>query len=325
MRTRELYVALTLVGCGSNAALGPATDDDPPADAAASVDGASSDAAELDAPAATQPRCDPNKPFGTPTPIPGLNTAARDIQAAHAGELTLIFASDRGGSLDLYSAVRASATDDFGSAKAVAGFASSGGETSPFLTADGLVMFYGYSPAGQVEGDIYVATRASLAAPFSSGVMVTNVNTAMDEGDVTVTSDGAFMYLASNRPGGAGGYDLYVSERDPETGLYSIPKLVSELSTAAYEAHPRVSADGLTLIFSSMRTDDGALAGADIWIATRENVGDAFGAPVRVKELSTNAHESPTWLSPDTCTVYLQSDRAGGSGGQDLWIATKPL
>jgi hypothetical protein len=78
------------------------------------------------------------------------------------------------------------------------------------------------------------------------------------------------------------------------------------------------------MYFSSMRTDSNALAGADIWVSKRPNRAAVWGAPTRVAELSTASNESPTYISPDGCYILIQSDRAGGLGGQDIYEATKP-
>jgi hypothetical protein len=33
----------------------------------------------------------------------------------------------------------------------------------------------------------------------------------------------------------------------------------------------------------------------------------------------------PTWISADNCVIYLMSSRAGGLGGNDIWIAKRPM
>jgi hypothetical protein len=61
----------------------------------------------------------------------------------------------------------------------------------------------------------------------------------------------------------------------------------------------------------------------DIWIARRASVNDPFGAPANVSELNTANNDQPGWLSPDGCRLYLYSDRTGGVGGTDLYIAER--
>ena len=40
----------------------------------------------------------------------------------------------------------------------------------------------------------------------------------------TIAADGVTLYFASDRPGGYGGIDLYVTKRDPKTGVWSAPQ-----------------------------------------------------------------------------------------------------
>ena len=49
----------------------------------------------------------------------------------------------------------------------------------------------------------------------------------------------------------------------------------------------------------------------------------AFGTPVVVTALNTSSHDEHARLSPDELTVYFSSDRAGGVGSFDIWVATR--
>jgi len=46
-------------------------------------------------------------------------------------------------------------------------------------------------------------------------------------------------------------------------------------------------------------------------------------APAPVAELNTPAHEGRATLASDEITIIFPTDRAGGQGGIDLWIATR--
>ena len=48
---------------------------------------------------------------------------------------------------------------------------------------------------------------------------------------------------------------------------------------------------------------------------------EAFTDLALVSELNTESAEIPSYLSPDGCTLYFDSDRLGR---QHLWVATKP-
>lgn len=62
----------------------------------------------------------------------------------------------------------------------------------------------------------------------------------------------------------------------------------------------------------------------DIWTASRTSAANPFSSLHAVTELNSASNDIPTFLTPDRCTLYLQSDRPGGVGGYDIYVATKP-
>ena len=54
-------------------------------------------------------------------------------------------------------------------------------------------------------------------------------------------------------------------------------------------------------------------------------VSPPFGTPTPVAELSTPTCEFPTWVSADGCQILLTSNRPGGLGLNDIWLAPRPL
>src|SRR5439155_7741492 len=86
-----------------------------------------------------------------------------------------------------------------------------------------------------------------------------------DEVEPTLTPDGRFLCLASNRSGGAGGYDLYLY--DLQDVGHPVPVSLDSLNTAHDERNPSISADGMIICFESNR--DGGLGKTDIWTHNR--------------------------------------------------------
>ncbi len=101
-----------------------------------------------------------------------------------------------------------------------------------------------YSCALSETGPLAAAPLAALNSPF-------------DEGAPAVSPFGDFLYFASNRPGGLGGYDIYRSRLrggrpgEPES-------LGPTINTAMNELDPRLSLGGYGLYFSSDRGRGGA-------------------------------------------------------------------
>jgi len=86
-----------------------------------------------------------------------------------------------------------------------------------------------------------------------------------------------------------------------------------------------VSDDGLCLLFSDspLSWRPGGKGKIDLWMATRETISEPFGPPVNMAELNTGYHDFSPNLSPDGLTIFFSSDRPGGRGDMDLWMATR--
>jgi hypothetical protein len=218
-------------------------------------------------------------------------------------------------------ATRSSPTSPFGAPVPLTAINATGGATGPSLTGDGLTMYYALTTS-QDTGDIYVTHRASLAAAFGPGTPVTGLNSTVQDLDPFITADGSTLYFDSARSSTA--LHLYFAVRQAN-GSFATPQAMTAFNTNMVDGHPVVSRDGLTLYWSSTRTDGGAQGLTDIWMASRSSIAGDFGTPVRVPELSSVKGESVSWISPDNCMVLLQSDRPGGSGLQDIYQAVRPL
>ncbi len=103
--------------------------------------------------------------------------------------------------------------------------------------------------------------------------------TLHEEREPAFTADGRALFFASDRPGGAGGFDLWrsvrESERGSEEGKWLAPELVRGVNSAASERGPLPSRDGFTLLFS---IEDGA--GADLFRAHSRELFRLPGRPV---------------------------------------------
>jgi Tol biopolymer transport system component len=107
---------------------------------------------------------------------------------------------------------------------------------------------------------------------------------------------------------------------------WSAPEAVPFASAAGVlEADPFVSPDGQRLYYVSARPGPGeahsADADLDIWFVQRGRKGD-WGAPQRLPE---PVNSPATELLPrldDRGRLWFGSDRAGGLGGRDIYVAT---
>jgi TolB protein len=169
------------------------------------------------------------------------------------------------------------------------------------------------------DEDIYQATRPSLDAAFANPIRVEALASTAFDGAVFLTSDELELYFSSERAGGAGKRDLWVSRRAQASAAFGAPTPVTALNSADNEQNPSLTADGLLLFFASDR--DGNLD--DIWVAFRVNRGGAFSRPMKAPGLNSAAKDTAPFVTPDGLAVYFTSDRAGGKGGLDIYTATR--
>jgi hypothetical protein len=97
----------------------------------------------------------------------------------------------------------------------------------------------------------------------------------MEQGPA-LSRDGLTLYITSNRPGGLGGTDIWVSHRDCEGCSWRDPvNLGPPINSSAGDGQPTFSSDGRVMIFNSARP--GGEGGADLYVSRREDPNDDFG------------------------------------------------
>jgi len=149
------------------------------------------------------------------------------------------------------------------------------------------------------------------------------VNSAFGDYDPHLSPNSLSLYFASNRPGGSGSDDLYVTTRDSATDPWRQPaNLGPTINSSSYEDDPSLSMDELSLFFVSSRS--GGSGNTDIWVATRLTRDDLWDRPVNLGLLVNSAYEEqdPS-LSNNGLELYFSSNRPGGHGLYDIWIATR--
>jgi len=137
------------------------------------------------------------------------------------GITTLYFTSTRPGGpgdFDIYASTRAGDESEFGPAVLVPELSGPGRDTRTAIRRDGLEIFLSSDVSGRVGGigsqDIWVSTRATTLDPWSTPVNLgPTVNSTAFDGAPAVSFDGTTLYFFSERAGGFGKRDLYVTTR----------------------------------------------------------------------------------------------------------------
>ena len=163
-----------------------------------------------------------------------------------------------------------------------------------------------------------------LVRELATGRFGDSVNDSIgDDFSLRLAMNGLALYFASNRPGGFGAGDLYVTTRDSLDREWGpAANLGPVLNTAAFEAFPTPSPDGNMLFFNRSTTFDSQ--DSDIWVTSRSDAHSPWAAPQRLgmPVNGPRAEFSPS-ISADGLSLYFASDRDGNLGSIDIWVSTR--
>jgi hypothetical protein len=165
-----------------------------------------------------------------------------------------------------------------------------------------------------------VTTRASTSDPWTEAVNLgPTVNSSAWDGGPSISADGLSLFFFSGRPGGSGGFDLWVTTRTTVSEPWGTPvNLGPTVNSSAEDATPDISADGLALFFFSTRS--GGYGNYDLWVTTRTTKDGNWGTPVNLgAKINSSAYDFSPNISADGSTLFFTSGRSGGLGGDDIW------
>jgi WD40-like Beta Propeller Repeat len=268
---------------------------------------------------------------------PTINSTFDDAGPAISKDgLTLYFHSNRpggSGNFDIWLSRRDSVEDSWGVPVNLGPTVNSTfNDLVPGLSRDGHYLFFTSDrPGGSGDLDLWVSRREHThedfgdfgwQPPMNLGGIVNTA--AIDAGPSYFENEDMstpLLFFASNRPGGPGGLDIYVSEQNAD-GSFGAAVPVTELNTELADQAQDLRHDGLEMFIMSNRAGTRGLA--DLWVSTRNTTFDQWSPPTNVGSLVNTAfNEGQPSLSSDGRTLYFFSNRPGGSGGNDLYMTTR--
>jgi Tol biopolymer transport system component len=140
--------------------------------------------------------------------------------------------------------------------------------------------------------------------------------------DPYLSRNGLQLFFNSDREGGPGRGDIWVSERDAIGNAFRTPQLVDELSSEARETSIVLSSDALLAFVSSDR--EGGFGGLDVWVFERSTVSEPFGSATHVADLSTPGDDLVSGYE-ETLGVVALSIRENEDADYDLYLAEPDL
>ncbi len=181
---------------------------------------------------------------------------------------------------------------------------TSADEENPSLTADLLeIYFISDREDGVGDSDIWFSRRASTELPFEEPEQLAAINTEEFESSPAISADGLTLWFGSDRDGGVGGVDIWVTHRASRDDAWGEPENVTELNSESDEI-PRPLGDGdTTMPLGSRRGAEGLYW---TYLATRSSPDEPFSEPVLIESLAKSGTVVvDAWLSDD---------------GQELWF-----
>ena len=195
-------------------------------------------------------------PWNAPTPVAQLNSAADDTEPALSRDgLELYFTSSRSigglGPSNVLRSTRIALNAPWGPPAALGGPVNLTGVSNhdPRLSSNGLTLFYASNVGG--GADLFTVVRSSVGGPWQNRQPLPGLNTGAVERSPLPDGDGGILYFASDRPGGNGGLDIYLTWRSGNG--YTTPILIPELSSPADDLMPWVGAVSGRMYLSSFQ------------------------------------------------------------------------
>lgn len=251
--------------------------------------------------------------WGVPTPVDTIiNTSGEECAPAIASSGDrLYFERDVGGQKDIYFSRRLPA--GWTSPLRIQGLVNTTtySETKPAVSAGGDTLFF--CRQGDIFWSLWTGNSWGAPQPFTA------VNSASDESSPYLSADGSEFFFTSDRPGGYGWMDIYVSTWDGAS--WSAPvNLGPNVNTSDNEWYCCPSPDGGTLYFVTSRA--GGWGNLDVWVSRR--VQEEWSLPTSLGGIANSTAPScrPS-ISRDGRTLYFGGARPReGEGDLDIWQTT---
>jgi hypothetical protein len=202
----------------------------------------------------------------------------------------------------------------------------------PASSRDGKTFFMASTRPGSRGIDIWVSRRASVDEPWGEPVNIGEpINSASNDFCPMPARDGHEFFFVSNRPGGCGGDDIYVTRFRDDGTVEEPENLGCDVNSAGNEAGPVPVTEpgrGPVLYFSSTRAggfspEPSGVTTGDADVYSSESKGGRYQHPALVPDVNSAQEDGQPYIERDALELYFFSTRPGGMGAQDIWMASR--
>lgn len=193
-------------------------------------------------------------------------------------------------------------------------------DASISLSHDGTSLFlYKDKRDGDIYESILDTSDSTWKKPKSMGK---NINSKYRETSITMTSNKDTVYFASDRPGGFGGLDIYMSVKDEKGKWGKAINLGSKINTAYNEDSPYIMPDGKLLYFSS--EGHSSMGGFDIFFSNKSDDGKWGEVYNMGYPINTSDDDIYFVISADGMRGYYASVKGDTEGEKDIYEIYHP-
>jgi hypothetical protein len=199
--------------------------------------------------------------FGAPTKDLQLSmTGLEDDATPSNSGLEMFFARN----MNVFRATRAHPTGAWDVGSVVEELSTADDDAPSWISPDGLRIYLQSQRAGTGMRDLYVATRPSIGAAWTTPVEIAELDSDANDVNPTLSADELTLVFDSDRGNAINQRDLYIATRAAIGHPWSAPIRIDELSTGSAELDAFLAPDGRTLMFTSDRGGSN-----DIWVSSR--------------------------------------------------------
>jgi len=174
--------------------------------------------------------------------------------------------------------------------------------------------------SSRISGDLYISSAQN--GQWQNPMKIEAINSKSWESSATVSEDESILVISSDRQGGYGGTDLYISRKD-QAGNWTTPENLGAYVNTKYEEDgPFLHPDGNKLYFSSKGHT--SMGGYDIFYTEYKEDKKRWTRPMNMGFPINSADDDVYFVwSADGERAYFSSQRGDSYGNTDIYMLTR--